>query len=29
MIIAQTIVEDMPIISCDEVFDEYKVARIW
>lgn len=29
MIIAQSLVEDLPILSNDTVFDRYGVARIW
>jgi PIN domain nuclease of toxin-antitoxin system len=29
LIIAQSLVEKLPIISCDSVFDQYKVQRIW
>jgi PIN domain nuclease of toxin-antitoxin system len=29
MLIAQAQIEDLPVVSNDEVFDEYGVARIW
>ena len=29
MMIAQALVEGMTIVGCDEVFDDYGVARIW
>jgi PIN domain nuclease of toxin-antitoxin system len=29
LIIAQGIVEDIPIISVDEIFDNYQINRIW
>ena len=29
MLAAQSIMENMPIISSDSIFDEYKVKRIW
>ncbi len=29
MLIAQAIVEGVPIISCDSAFDAYGVARLW
>jgi len=29
IIIAQALLEKIPIISCDQAFDHYKVKRIW
>ncbi len=29
LLAAQSIVENMPIISSDEIFDQYQVQRIW
>ena len=29
LIIAQSLVEQMPVISVDEIFDSYDVTRIW
>jgi len=29
VIIAQGLVENLPIISCDQIFDAYQVRRIW
>lgn len=29
LIIAQGLVEEIPILSSDEIFDEYGVKRIW
>jgi PIN domain nuclease of toxin-antitoxin system len=29
MLISQALIEDLPIISNDRVFDEYQVRRIW
>ena len=29
ILIAQSIVENMPILGCDTVFDQYDVERIW
>ena len=29
MLIAQSMVENFPIVGCDPIFDQYGVARIW
>lgn len=29
MLVAQAIVEDIPIVSADPILDSYNVARIW
>ena len=29
LLIAQAIVEQIPIVSADEVFDEYEITRLW
>lgn len=29
MLIAQSMVEEFPLLSCDEQFDAYGIARIW
>jgi len=29
MVIAQSIVEQVPIVSGDEIFDQYPVKRVW
>ena len=29
MLIAQALALNLPVVSCDKVFDEYRVARIW
>jgi PIN domain nuclease of toxin-antitoxin system len=29
MLIAQSLTEDMPFVSCDEAFDPYGVRRLW
>ncbi len=29
LIIAQSLVEDIPVLSKDEVFDDYEIQRIW
>ena len=29
IIISQSLVRDLPIIGCDEIFDNYSITRIW
>jgi PIN domain nuclease of toxin-antitoxin system len=29
LIIAQALVEDMPVVSIDEIFDQYGIKRMW
>ena len=29
MLIAQSLAEDMPLVSCDEAFDPYGIQRLW
>ena len=29
LIIAQSLVESIPVVSCDEMFDQYGVMRVW
>lgn len=29
LLVAQALVEDIPLITCDIVFDTYGVTRIW
>jgi PIN domain nuclease of toxin-antitoxin system len=29
LLVAQTIIEKLPLVSCDAIFDQYGVSRLW